>query len=159
APAAIALAWLAAVFRTPRLRAITSGPCLVIIVLAAIATVGCYALVKGEVSEKLALRYGLAMGPHQVVTHRGGQKLPSGLDDPRWDFSPKEETDRIPIRNWRYAVVRIIGTWWEELCWLFAVMAVWGVVRQRFIRGLSSERDPNDDAALESLLLLAFAAV
>ena len=68
----------------------------------------------------------------------------SGLDNPQWDFSPKEETDRIPIRNWQYAVLRIGGKWWEELCWLFAVMTVWGIVRRRYIRGLCPDRDATD---------------
>ena len=30
---------------------------------------------------------------------RAPQQLPRGLDDPRWDFSPKEEAERIPIHG------------------------------------------------------------
>ena len=54
--------------------------------------VGGYALAKGEVSEKLALRHGA--GIEQSRPHRrvAPPWLPPGLDDPRWDFSPKEET-------------------------------------------------------------------
>jgi hypothetical protein len=158
-PAAIALTWLVGLLRNSRSKAVASGPSLGVILLAALTVVGSYALVKGEISEKLALRYGASLPPKHLVARRVPQQLPRGLDDPRWDFSPKEETDRIPIRNWRYAVVRIIGTWWEELCWFFAVMTVWGLVRQRFIRGLSSDRDPNDDAGLERLVLIVFAVV
>ena len=108
----------------------------------ALAVVGSYAAVKGELSEKLAIRHVLALGPHHTRAHRAPHQLPQGLDDPRWDFSPKEESDHIPIRNWRYSVMRIAGKWWEELCWLFAVMTVWGLVRQRFIRGLCPNRAP-----------------
>jgi hypothetical protein len=75
------------------------------------------------------------------------------------DFSPKEETDWIRVRNWRYAVIRIIGKWWEQLCWFFAVMTGWGLVRQRYIRGLCLKRDPSDSSSVESRLLLIFAAV
>ena len=66
------------------------------------AVIGSYAVVKGEISEKLAFRLGASLGPKQpVATRWSAPRLPRGLDDPRWDFSPKEETDRIPIRNWR----------------------------------------------------------
>ena len=38
-------------------------------------------------------------------------------------------------------------------------MTIWGLVRQRFIRGLCPERDPNDDGEIERRLLIVFAAV
>jgi hypothetical protein len=87
------------------------------------------------------------------------QQVPRGLDDPRWDFSPKEETDRIPIKNWRYAVLRVVGRWWEELCWFFAVMTVWGLVRYRYIRNLSRDHEPDETSQSARILLLVFAAV
>ena len=122
------------------------------------AVIGSYAVVKGEISEKLAIRYSAWLRPKKPAARLAPPKAARGLDNPRWDFSPKEETDRIPIRNWQYAVLRIIGKWWEELCWLFAVMTVWGIVRQRYIRGLCPDRDPND-GEVERRLLLVFAAV
>jgi hypothetical protein len=62
--------------------------------LSALVILGCYALVKGEVSEKLAIRGAAGMGPSSpsrpIVA-----SMPRGLDDPRWDFSPKEENGKV----------------------------------------------------------------
>jgi 4-amino-4-deoxy-L-arabinose transferase-like glycosyltransferase len=158
-PVVIGLTWLAGLCRDSRLRAVARGPAIAVVLSSALAVIGSYALVKGEISEKLAFRYSASLGPTKPTVRRGPPQLPRGLDNPRWDFSPKEETDRIPIRNWRYAVLRILGKWWEELCWLFAVMTVWGIARQRFIRGLCPDRDANDDSDVERRLLLVFAVV
>ena len=62
----------------------------------------------------------------------------------RWDFSPKEESDRTAIRNPLQAVRWMACEWWDELCWGFAIMAIWGLVRQRFILKLCRDRDPGD---------------
>ena len=51
------------------------------------------------------------------------------------------------------------GEWWDELCWGFAVMAVWGLVRERFILGLCRQRDPNDPGRIDRLVLGIFAAL
>ena len=112
-----------------------------------------YAAVKGEISEKLALRLTAVAGPIAPISQRPPQQLPHGLDDPHWDFSPKEEGERIPIHGAGNAVGRIVGKWWEELCWLFAVMTVWGLGARRFIRGLCPARDPGDSGAIERRLL------
>jgi Dolichyl-phosphate-mannose-protein mannosyltransferase len=158
-PVAIGLTWLAGLCRDSRLRGVARGPAIAVLLSSALVVIGSYALVKGEISEKLALRYGASLGPTKPTVRRGPPQLPRGLDNPRWDFSPKEETDRIPIRNWRYAVLRILGKAWEELCWLFAVMTVWGIVRERYIRGLCQDRDPDYAGDVERRLLLIFAAV
>jgi hypothetical protein len=158
-PFVIGLAWLAGFVRDSRARFVTRGPAIGVILIGSLAMVGSYAVVKGEVSEKLAFRLGASLGPTKPLVTRGPHQLPRGLDNPAWDFSPKEETDRIPIRNWRIAVLRIVGKWWEELCWLFAVMTVWGIVRQSYIRGLCQDRDPDYAGDVESRLLLAFSAV
>jgi len=158
-PVAIGLTWIAEVFRPSRLRAVARGPAIALVFLSALAVAGSYALVKGEISEKLALRHVVSLGARHTTVRRVPQQLPRGLDNPRLDFSPKEETDWIPIRNWRMAVIRIIGKWWEELCWLFAVMTIWGMARQRFIRGLCPDRDPNDAGVETRRLLIIFSAV
>jgi 4-amino-4-deoxy-L-arabinose transferase-like glycosyltransferase len=158
-PFVIGLAWMAGLVRDARARFVTCGPAVAVALVASVALIGSYAAVKGEISEKLALRLGASLGPKKQPVNRGPHQLPRGLDNPRWDFSPKEETDRIPIRNWRIAVLRIAGKWWEELCWLFAVMSVWGIVRQRHIRGLCHDRDPDDGGLVERRLLLIFVAV
>lgn len=73
--------------------------------LALALPVGAYAAIKGSLSEKLALR---------TVTEDAGEspratikRLPPGLDDPRWDFSPKEETGRLSVEGWKGAVVAV----------------------------------------------------
>jgi hypothetical protein len=158
-PCAIALAWLAGLLREPRARALARVPALATVLLCTLVVVGSYTLVKGELSEKLAVKISAPVVARHETARRPPQQLPRGLDDPRWDFSPKEEGERIPIHGAGNAVARIIGKWWEELCWLFAVMTVWGLVRQRYIRGLCLEREENDSSAVEGRLLLIFAAV
>jgi hypothetical protein len=157
-PFAIALTWLVGLFRDSLARTVARGPALAVLLLTTMAVIGSYATVKGEISEKIALRYSAWLRPRKPATRLAPPRAARGLDNPAWDFSPKEETDRIPIRNWEYAVLRILGKWWEELCWLFAVMTVWGIVRQRNIRGLCHDRDPGG-GEVERTLLLAFAAV
>jgi len=158
-PLAIGLTWLAGLFRHSRLHGVARGPAMAMLFLSALAVAGSYAIVKGEISEKLAVRHAASLGPRNLTSRRAPPQLPRGLDDPRLDFSPKEETDWIPIRNWRIAVIRIIGKWWEELCWFFAVMTIWGMARQRFIRGLCPDRDPNDAGEVTRSLLIVFTAV
>jgi hypothetical protein len=158
-PFAFALAWLVGVFRKPHDRVFSRLPAILSLLFCALAVVGSYTLVKGEISEKLAFRLGAKLGAKQQVARKAPQQLPHGLDDPRWDFSPKEEGERIPIHGPGNAVGRIVGKWWEELCWLFAVMTVWGIARRRYIRGLCLARDPDACGADEGRLLLTFAIV
>ena len=158
-PCAFALAWLAGWFRKPRQSSLARLPALLTLLCCALAIAGSYALVKGEISEKLAFRLAVKLGPKQQQARKTPQQIPRGLDDPRWDFSPKEEGERIPIHGAASAVGRIVGKWWEELCWLFAVMTVWGITRQRYVRGLSLDRDPDDTSSAEGRLLLIFAIV
>lgn len=158
-PFAIGLTWLIGVFRDSRARTVANGPALAVLLLSTIAVIGCYAMVKGEISEKLPLRIGAGLGPRQPAAARlAPPKAARGLDNPHCDFSPKEETDRIPIRNWQYAVLRIMGKWWEELCWLFAVMTVWGIVRQTHIRSLCPDHVPGD-GEVQRRLLAVFAVL
>ena len=114
---------------------------------------------KGQVSEKLALRHGAAIGSQQIMIRAVPQLLPRGLDASRLDFSPKEETDRTPIKKPLKALRWMASEWWDELCWGFAVMALWGLVRQRFILGLCRNRDPDDSGRAERRVLGVFAAV
>ena len=137
-PCAIALTWAYGLLRDARARSFVRGPIIAALLLSNLAVIGCYAAVKGEISEKLAFRYNALLKPRKPPISRNTTRRARGLDNPRWDFSPKEETDRIPIRNWQHSALRILGKWWEELCWLFAVMTVWGIVRCRRIRELCS---------------------
>ncbi len=155
-PGAFALTWLVQLLRTPRPRALARVPALLASVVCALAVVGSYAMVKGEISEKISVRVAAKLGPKNQAVRRSPRQLPRGLDDPRWDFSPKEEGERIPIHGVASAIGRIVGKWWEELCWLFAVMTIWGLARQRFIRGICLDRDPDDSNTTERQLLLVF---
>ena len=158
-PAVVAFTWFVNFLRTPRPRALSRVPALVTSLACALGVIGLYATVKGEISEKLPLRLAAGLGPKNHTTRRSHERLPPGLDDPRWDFSPKEEGERIPIHGVANAIGRIVGKWWEELCWLFAAMTVWGLARQRFIRGICLDRDPDDSSAIERQLFLIYAIV
>ncbi len=162
-PGAFALTCLVQFLRAPRPRALARLPALLTSLVCALAVVGSYAMVKGEISEKLAVKFAVRiaakLGPKNQTVRRSPQQLPRGLDDPRWDFSPKEEGERIPIHGVASAIGRIVGKWWEELCWLFAVMTIWGLARQRFIRGICLDRDPHDSNTTERQLLLVFTIV
>jgi hypothetical protein len=141
--------------------------------IAAMLPVAAYATVKGGLSEKLAVR--MATGLGQVKQAADSRSQPGsetdahsadsqsrqgqGLDDPRWDFSAKEESDHVAIAGWGEALRRIVGQWWEELCWFFAVMTAWGLVRQDFIRSLCPTRQPEDKAELPRRLLGVFSLI
>lgn len=157
-PAALAAAWLV----TPGWRDWKTGwrraLAMVVMMVAFTTILGGYAAIKGELSEKLALRLGASLGSSRLSSHPAHWIAPKGLDDPRWDFSPKEESERISIANWRQAARRIVGLWWEETCWGFAVMAAWGFLRRRFIRGHCPEYDP-DVGPAATRLLIAFIAI
>jgi hypothetical protein len=101
-----------------------------------LAMVGGYALVKGEVSEKLALRLGAGLGRHVSVVRKAKQWLPPPLNDGRWDFSPKEESEEPETRSAASIAGSVLLQWADCLCGVFAFFAGWGVVRDRFIRGL-----------------------
>jgi hypothetical protein len=121
--------------------------------------VGGYAAVKGEFSEKLSIRRAAGLGPQHILKRPVPQQVPQGLDDPRWDFSPKEETERVVIRGTTQALRRILGRWWEELAWFFAVMTVWGWARRKTIRAMIATDGIPRPAGVEGLLLGLFAAV
>ncbi len=157
-PAALAAAWLTTPglndWRAGGRRALT----LLVLLVGFTSVLGSYTMVKGELSEKLALRLGAALGHSRMSAHPAHRVAPRGLDDPRWDFSPKEESERISISGWRQAASRITGLWWEESCWGFAIMAGWGFVRRGFIRGHCPEYDPVAGRAATGLLL-AFSVI
>jgi Dolichyl-phosphate-mannose-protein mannosyltransferase len=158
-PVAISLTWLLSIWtqigqsRIRRLANLSALLCATGLVVLS------YAAFKGEISPKLAVQYGALLGPRSTPIRTVPQQLPRGLDDPRLDFSPKEETDQIPIRGWRSSSLRITGKWWEELCWGFAVMTVWGLVRRRYIRGLLTDRNASEDGGIEGRLLMVFTVV
>lgn len=159
APAALVLAWAFSLARTVKLKSLIWAPAPAVLALSALLMVGGYALVKGQVSEKLALRHGAAIGPQQIMIRPVPQLLPRGLNPRGLDFSPKEESEHGTVRNPLKALRWMASEWWDELCWGFAAMAVWGLVRQRFVLGLCRDRDPDDPGQTERLVLGVFAGV
>ncbi len=158
APAALAVAWLVTPGWLDWKTCWRRGRTLAVLLVAFTTVLGYYAMIKGELSEKLALRLGASLGHSRVSAHPSHRIAPKGLDDPRWDFSPKEESERISIANWRQAVRRVTGLWWEETCWAFAVMAVWGFARRRFIRGHCPEYD-SQIGPVATRLLITFSVI
>lgn len=98
--------------------------------LAFLTVVGSYAIVKGEVSEKLALRRVAAI-PSKHDAPAVARPLPPGLDDPRLDFSAKEESDDPGRMSVPAASLRFAGGWAEAMGFALLPMAIWGAVRVR----------------------------
>ncbi|MDR3618798.1 MAG: glycosyltransferase family 39 protein [Paludisphaera borealis] len=159
APVAIGLAWAIHAARGRSIRSLITTPALPALGVGALVCVGAYALVKGEVSEKLAIRYGASIGSQKIMHRATPQLLPEGLDGAKLDFSPKEESDRSTMRGPVKTLVWIGRQWWDELCWGFAVMAIWGLTRQRFILSLRGDRDERDSGTVERLVIGVFVAV
>jgi 4-amino-4-deoxy-L-arabinose transferase-like glycosyltransferase len=123
-----------------------AAPALAGVAVAFLAVVGVYALIKGEVSEKLALRQGAALGAtSRVQVRKAGQWLPPGLDDPRWDFSPKEEPADVVRRSATEVGSDLTFQWAEGLGWVLVFFAVWGLARDGFIRRMIADGGERPD--------------
>jgi hypothetical protein len=124
--------------------------------LAAVAgvIVGGYALTKGTLSEKLSLRVGTRIGLDAYRARKPPPPLPPGLDDPRWDFSPKEETGDAALKAAPAAALgRLARDWVEGMGWLLVPLAAWGLVRGRYAADSASGR------RLAVFYLLVFAPI
>ncbi|HMB07937.1 MAG TPA: glycosyltransferase family 39 protein, partial [Isosphaeraceae bacterium] len=88
APAAVLVTAAARWRRAPR-RPRGTVPRAAALAAVFLAIIGAYTAVKGEISGKQALRPGAVFAPRPKVVRKVGQWLPPGLDDRRWDFSPK----------------------------------------------------------------------
>lgn len=112
--------------------------------IAFLAVVGAYALVKGQVSEKLALRQATTLHPFKAkgrIAPKAGHWLPKGLDDPRWDFTPKEEPIEAPRRRVVEVVKNLALQWSEGLGVILAFFAFWGLARDGHIRRIVQADD------------------
>ena len=147
APMAVGLTGIVLLLRraeSPRNLVLT--PRLAGLAIVFLAVVGSYALVKGEVSEKLALRQAAAIGPAAKTIRLKKQWLPPGLDDPRWDFSPKEERAR-PVRRTVGEVLEELALQWAtNLGAILAFFAIWGIVRDGFVRKMVADGGETPDA-------------
>jgi hypothetical protein len=117
--------------------------------------VGSYVVFKGEVSEKLALRLGASLAPHRSTVRKVEQWLPPGLDNPDFDFSPKEELETESRTSPRVIMWRLCRQWSEGLGWIFAFFAVWGLVRDRFICRVIGRQD-DDSSGLGRRMILIY---
>ncbi|WP_435017009.1 glycosyltransferase family 39 protein [Tundrisphaera sp. TA3] len=103
--------------------------------------VGGYAFTKGALSEKLSFRIGTRIGVDAYQARKAPLRLPPGLDDARWDFSPKEETGDDALKSRPIdAFGVLIRDWIEGLSWILAPFAIWGVIRSRSIPESASGR-------------------
>jgi len=159
APLAVGLAWCARAVRTREPRALFRSLAPAALAVGVVVCVGSYAMVKGQVSEKLALRRAATLGASATAQRSVPQLLPEGLDGTKLDLSPKEESDHVALGGPARVLIWVVREWWDELCWGFAVMAIWGLARQRFIRGLCKRPDQTAEGAEERLVLGVFAAV
>jgi hypothetical protein len=100
------------------------------LLLATLLPVGIYALVKGELSEKLALRRAADLRSAHDLARSAAASSRHGLDDPRCDFAPKEETTRLHHDGPLTAAGRALRGWADGLGWVFAPFALWAACRQ-----------------------------
>ena len=97
------------------------------------AIVGGYAATKGALSEKLSLRIGTRIGVDAYRSKKAPLRLPPGLDDPRWDFSPKEETGDDALKADPITALGRLGRDWAEgLGWVLVPIFTLGHVRGRY---------------------------
>ena len=99
--------------------------------VALLAIVGSYALVKGEVSEKLALRRTAAIASVHDAPAKTAGTLPPGLDDPRWDFAAKEESEAPGPVGLAGGLAMLGARWAEALGVVLVPLALWGAWRAR----------------------------
>ncbi len=103
--------------------------------------VGAYAMVKGELSEKLALRWSTQIGTKAYVARKPPPQLPTGLDNPQFDFSPKEESDQPSLVNMPLeATGRLFREWAEGTTLILIPVILWGLVRTRSLEGSAAGR-------------------
>ena len=124
----MAMAITAIVSWSPRFRLGSLRP-MAAMSLGLLVIVGSYAVVKGEVSEKLTVRKALQIPSPHDQSSREARKLPPGLDDTRWDFAAKEEADHPSQSSLGSAASRLFANWAEVLGYVLVIPAIWGAWR------------------------------
>ena len=90
--------------------------------------IGSYTAIKGEVSEKLSLRWSTALGLNNHPPRKLAPQFPRGLNDPRFDFTPKEEADSATLRHdWPGAAKQLGREWAEGITYIFIPVLLLGV--------------------------------
>lgn len=134
-PFSVALAGILGAVRSReiaiRYEAIRGGRRLAGLSVAFLALVGSYTVVKGEVSEKLSLRWAAALPSAHDAPALVERSLPAGLNDPRWDFAAKEESDHPPRLGLLEAIARFVARYSEAMGYVLVPLAAWGAWRLR----------------------------
>ena len=156
APAAVGAAYAINRLRTRGFAAVVTSHAIPALVLATLVGVGSYALAKGQVSEKLALRHAASLGSQTIARRSTPQPLPVGLDGAKLDLSPKEESGDKTLGGPADVLKSAVRRWWDSMCWGFAIMAVWGLVRRRAVQEVCGR--VQDAGAEVRLVIGAFAA-
>ena len=118
--------------------------------------VGSYAAIKGEVSEKLSLRWSISLGLNNHLPRKLAPQFPRGLNDPRFDFTPKEETDSVTLRqDWPGAAKQLGREWAEGITYIFIPVFFVGLLWRRPTAGAGSP----DGKRLLLVYAMAFAAI
>ena len=116
--------------------------------------VGGYAVIKGELSEKLSLRWSTALGLNAHPPRKLAPQFPKGLNDPRFDFTPKEESDTATLRGDIVGAAKQLGREWAEgVTYILVPVFVLGLFRGRRVEGAG------DGQRLLVVYALAFAAI
>jgi hypothetical protein len=100
-------------------------------VVGLVLIVGVYALFKGDVSEKLAVRAATGELVPAVQVKSSGHALMPGMEAEEWNFSAKEESGNPSRLAPGSALVLFFTTWAESLAWVGAALAVLGAIRVR----------------------------
>lgn len=121
--------------------------------VACLAIIGAYSLVKGEVSERLAIRESARLGLRNApkALRSDGHWLPPGLDRPNWDFSPKEEPAAVVKRRLSDVLGDLARQWSDGLGTVLAFFGVWGLVRDRYIRDFIANESTGGPSDTENL--------
>lgn len=133
--ATVAVRWMLTARRGLMEAVMRPRTCDAALTVAFLVVVGSFALVKGEVSEKLALRHAASLPSLHDKPRQAAHGLPPGLDDPRWDFSPKEESDAPGRFSLALSAGLVLSGWAEGLAWAFAPIALLGAFRARAGQG------------------------
>ncbi len=120
----------------------------------ALIFIGGYAVAKGELSEKLSLRWSTALGLDAHPPRKLAPQFPKGLNDPRFDFTPKEESAAPTYRNDLVgAGKQLAREWVEGVTYLFAPLLLVGIIWGASVPG------SGDGKRLLLVYSVAFAAI
>ncbi|MEW4568768.1 glycosyltransferase family 39 protein [Tautonia sp. JC769] len=105
--------------------------CLAGLLIPFLLLIASYAAIKGTISEKLSFRVATGLGDGTGVSRDVPLWVPPGLDDPRWDFAPKEESNAPGPLGLVPASVLVLRRTTEAAAWVLIPLACWGAWHHR----------------------------